>query len=278
MTKKVILITGSSRGIGRKTAIALAKKGHVVYATMRNPEACIPFDEENLVIRALDVTVPETIQAVVDEIIQSHHRIDVVINNAGYGLLSPVELVTDEEMQQQFDVNVFGVVRVIQAAIPHMQRQKSGQIINISSIAGIVSNPALGVYAATKHALEAMSASLATTVFPWNIKVTVIEPGPVDTEFAELMPLGQKLQEDSPYQAFAKKYQKRLIGILHEGQPSEEVAELVAKVVEMDNPDFRYQTSERLHDLAKQFVKDPSGNEWVEEQKRNLAEWFPEKE
>ncbi|NGX43814.1 MAG: 3-oxoacyl-[acyl-carrier-protein] reductase FabG [Chlamydiae bacterium] len=275
MEQKVILLTGSSRGLGKATAIALAKENHKVYATMRNPSVVTDFDDvPNITLQQLDVTDNASIEAAVAEIIENEKRIDVVINNAGYALFSPVEMATERETFDQFNVNVFGVLRVMQRVLPQMRQQKSGHIINISSIAGIVSNPGLGIYCATKHAIEAISASLASTVFPWNIKVTVVQPGPTATNFFESMAIGSRLQESNPYEAFAKRYQERFSKIIQEGQPPEEVAELIASIIRMENPDFRYQTSPRLEELATRFVTDPTGNIWVNEQKENFSDWF----
>jgi retinol dehydrogenase-8 len=280
MKKKVILITGSSRGIGKLTAIKLAEEGHKVYATMRQPSRCDWFEgisnelKENIILKTLDVTDDETIQNVVSEIINTEGCIDVAVNNAGYGLFTPIELADIEEVKHQFDVNVYGVLRVTQAVLPHMRQQKSGHIINMSSIAGIVSNPGLGIYCGTKHALEAISESLAATVFPWNIKVTVIEPAATATEFADVMALGSKLKEENPYSKFNELYQKRMIDLIKEGQPPQEIADLISDVIRMKNPDFRYQTNERGQNIAKGFIVDPKGNKWINDIKENFSEWL----
>jgi NAD(P)-dependent dehydrogenase (short-subunit alcohol dehydrogenase family) len=280
MGGKVVLLTGSSRGIGRATAIALAQQGHKVYATMRRPSASTDFTDvseeirQNIFIKPLDVQDKGSIESAVSEILDKENRLDVAINNAGYALFGPIEMVTDEEVYQQFDVNVFGVIRVIRAVLPQMRRQKSGHIINISSIAGIVGNPGLGVYCATKHAIEALSSSLAATVYPWNIKVSVIEPGSTNTEFCELMTVGSKLRKENPYSNFCGRYRERMVNILKEGQPPEEIAELIGSIINRENPDFRYQSSPRLKEVAKQFVTDPSGNAWITDQKEKFGNWF----
>lgn len=271
---QVILVTGASRGIGKLTALELAKRGHKVYATMRNP-ASFKEHHKNFVVRYLDVNDILSIQLVIEEMILKEKRVDVVINNAGYGLLSPVDAATDEEIMRQFQVNLFGVIRVIREALPHMRRERKGRIINLSSIAGLVSNPGLGWYCASKHALEAMSASLASTVFPWNIEVVVVEPGATDTEFADVLDLGGKKVDRSPvYGDFNEKYQQKLKNALAEGQPPQEVALLIANIVEESKPHFRYQTSKRGEETARQFIIDPTGDQWLNEQKRSLKEWL----
>ncbi|ADI38305.1 Estradiol 17-beta-dehydrogenase 1 [Waddlia chondrophila 2032/99] len=268
MESQVVLITGSSRGIGRLTALELSRRGHRVYATMRNPEPI-----ENVHVERLDVTDEKSIAEAVSNLIEKEGRLDCVINNAGYGLLSPVDTATDDEIMKQFDVNLFGVIRVIREVLPQMRKQKSGKIINISSVVGVVSNPAMGWYSATKHALEAVSASLASTVFPWNIYVSVVQPGSTATEFAANL----KLEEgggNSPYGDFSKKHQERMKNILTDGQPPEEVAELIADVVEDPKPHFRYQTSERAKQIVSQFVVDPSGDQWLNQQKETFKGWI----
>ena len=277
MEQKVILITGASRGIGKCTSLALAHKGYKVYATMRNP----PGEEVErypaggfLKTLRMDVTIQEEIDAAVARILNEEERIDVLLNNAGYGLYAPVELATEEEVQQVFAVNVFGVLRLIRAVLPSMRERKQGHIINISSIAGIVSNPGVGVYCATKHALEALSASLAATVFPWGIKVTVVEPGTTATEFADVMPVGERLAGTNPYQNFTTKHLDQMREAVKDGQDPHEIADLIAKIVETTHPDFRYQTSARLQETAKKFVVDPSGNDWLKQQIDKFSDWY----
>jgi NAD(P)-dependent dehydrogenase (short-subunit alcohol dehydrogenase family) len=273
MEKKVILITGSSRGIGRLTALELASRGHCVIGTMRKPVSFGQFSDL-LTVKRLDVTDRNSIKTAIHEIIEEEGRLDVVVNNAGYGLLAPVEIVSEEEMMQQFDVNVYGAMRVVQEALPQMREQKNGHVINVSSIAGISSNPCLGWYCATKHALEALSASLAATVFQWNIQVSVIQPASTATEFAEELNLAKRALEDNPYGDFAIRYQKRMENLIKEGQPPQEVAELIADVIESPSPHFRYQTSPRARELASQFVVDPSGDRWLDQQKETFSSWL----
>ena len=247
---------------------------------MRPPSTSKDFsDQESHVkdlihILSLDVADQSSISRVIETILEAEERIDVLVNNAGYGLYAPVELATEDEIARQFDVNVFGPLRLIRSVLPSMRRQMSGHIINISSIGGIVSNPGLGIYNATKHALEAISASLAATVFPWNIKVTVIQPGATATEFAEVMPVGQALAKDNPYKSFCEKHREHMRKILKEGQDPQEVASLIVDIIESEKPDFRYQTSKRIQETAKNIVVDPSGNQWLSQQKDLYSDWF----
>ncbi len=274
MKKKVAIVTGSSRGIGRATAEELAKKGYQVYATMRTPEKTSPFVSPNIEVKKLDVTMDEDVQKTVEDIIRKEGQIDVLINNAGYGLMGPIEETSMEQIQKQYDVNLFGVIRMLHAVLPHMRQQKSGHVINISSIVGIVSNAGLGIYSSTKFALEAISASLAATVFPWNIKVTVVQPGPVATDFAEGTEKGSQLGSDSPYSAFVENYAKQLHANLAEGQSPNEVAQLIAKILETPNPLFRYQTHETVTQKVEEFIADPTGTTWLKEQTALFSDWF----
>jgi NAD(P)-dependent dehydrogenase (short-subunit alcohol dehydrogenase family) len=272
-SNKVAIITGSSRGIGKETAIALANRGYTVYATMRNPQPIHRENDQlpgNIIEAPMDVTDTHSIQALVEKVTENEGRIDLLVNNAGYGLFGLVEQVDMEEVQKQFDVNVYGIIRMMQAVLPIMRNQKGGRIINMSSISGVVSNPCLGIYSGTKHAVEAISASVASTVFPWNIKVSVIEPGPVATEFA--MNVTEKSQPavDDHYSSFVTKYREAFTQRIAEGQDPRVIGELVAHVAEEERPHFRYQTSERLENLTAKFVVDRTGDAMIKDMEAPL--------
>ena len=171
--QKVVLISGATSGIGLATAKAFQEKGWKVWVGYRK---YVP-DElkhlENVSFCPLDVTDDRLVRAAIEAILKQDGRIDALINNAGYGLVGPEECVTLEEVQHLFDVNFFGAFRLIQAVLPTMRQQRSGHIINISSGVGIYSLPGLGLYSASKFALEGMSESLAATLSHWNIKVSM---------------------------------------------------------------------------------------------------------
>lgn len=262
---KVIIITGASRGIGKVTANHLSQLGHRVYGTMRTPQEI----GDGIEVKRLDVTDSTSIEACVSEVLNAEGRIDALINNAGFGLFSPVELVSDEEMQAQFDVNVFGLVRVCQAVIPTMREQKSGRIVNISSIAGIVSNPSVGIYSATKHAVEAISGSLAVSLAPWNIQVCSVEPGATATEFADSMMIGKRASEPNPYSSMSSTHLQNLKEALEAGQPVEEVAKVIAEATLSEKAALRYPTSERVLGIMEQFLIEPSGRQAIEDQISN---------
>ncbi len=177
-----VLVTGSSSGIGRMTAEVFARNGWRVYATARNPDDVSDLAEMGMETPPLDVTDGEQIRNVV-ELIAEEGTVDAVVNNAGYGQMGAIEEVPTDSVESQFEVNVYGPHRVARAALPYMREQGDGTIINVSSVAGQVSLPGMGVYAGSKHALEAMTDALRAEVDGFGIDVALIEPGPVETSF-----------------------------------------------------------------------------------------------
>jgi NAD(P)-dependent dehydrogenase (short-subunit alcohol dehydrogenase family) len=180
----IIVITGASSGIGKATARLFVDKGWNVVATMRNPAAEKDLKESaRLKLVALDVQDPASPRAAVAEAIKAFGRIDVWLNNAGYGAFGPVEAGTPEQIRRQFDVNVFGLIACVQAVAPHFRANKAGVLINVSSIGGIMTVPAFSVYNATKFAVEGLSEGLWYELGSFGIRVKVIEPGAIKTEF-----------------------------------------------------------------------------------------------
>ena len=177
------LITGVSRGIGKALAEAALARGDTVVGTVREGEPQIARGQGIFHCLTLEILDPKAIETTVLRAFELAGHLDVVVNNAGYGLLSPVEDVSDAEMARLFEVNVFGPLRVIRAALPRLRAQRSGHIINITSIAGRAPNAGSGVYAATKAALEGLSQSLSQEVGPLGIKVTAVAPGAFRTDF-----------------------------------------------------------------------------------------------
>ncbi len=193
-TRKVVLITGASSGLGKAAARLFAARGHQVYAAARRVDAMQ--DElapRGIVPVAVDVTKPDDNQRVVDQIMDAEGRIDVLVNNAGFGLYGSVEDVPIEDARYQFDVNLFGLADLTQRVLPHMRSQQSGRIINTSSMGGKIFTPLGAWYHATKHALEGWSDCLRIETAPFGIQVVVIEPGGVKTEFADVV--GRQLQK-----------------------------------------------------------------------------------
>jgi NAD(P)-dependent dehydrogenase (short-subunit alcohol dehydrogenase family) len=186
-TPKTWFITGASTGLGEALATLLLEKGERVAATFRQPPQVDEFTKKNpgqsLGVLA-DMTNAEQVKAAVQQAIDTFGRLDVVVNNAGYGSLGSIEEITEEETQRQFDVNVFGPLRVIRAALPHLRVQKSGNILNITSVGGLLGLAHAGIYNGSKFALEGLGESLAAQLTPLGIHVTNVEPGPFRTKWA----------------------------------------------------------------------------------------------
>jgi NAD(P)-dependent dehydrogenase (short-subunit alcohol dehydrogenase family) len=177
------LITGVSRGLGKALAEAALARGDTVIGTVRDGDPLIAKGAGVFHRLSLDMRDPQAIEAVAARTLELVDRLDVVVNNAGHGLLGPIESVSDAEMTSLFETNVFGPVRLIRAVLPRLRAQRSGHIINITSIAGRAPNPGSGVYAATKAALEGLSKALSHELAPLGIKVTAVAPGAFRTDF-----------------------------------------------------------------------------------------------
>ncbi|GAB6165261.1 oxidoreductase [Thermostilla marina] len=185
MDTRVAWVTGASAGIGRAVAAALTDAGFHVYASARRTARLAELESARITPLPLDVTDPDAVVRAASQIEQERGRIDVLVNNAGYGLYGTIEGCSEEEIRRQFDVNVFGLGRVTRAALPIMRRQEAGRIINIASVVGKLALPFAGWYSATKHAVEAISDALRLETSPFGIRVIVIEPGAIKTEFDE---------------------------------------------------------------------------------------------
>ncbi|MDP5170483.1 MAG: oxidoreductase [Bacteroidia bacterium] len=239
MSSPIFLITGCSTGFGRELAQVAATHGAKVVGTLRKEsqiaelEALAPGKIKGIL---LDVTNPEQVLAGVAETIALHGRIDVLVNNAGYGSLGPIEAIDEAEMQRQFDVNVFGPVRLIKAVLPHMRKQRSGHILNITSIAGLSGFPGTGIYNGSKFALEGIGEALYYDVKPLGIKVTNVEPGPFRTDWAGRSATfyGEELED---YQNTAVKNVKAIANVSGNqiGDPHK-AAQAMYALTTMDNP------------------------------------------
>ncbi len=207
MGQKIALVSGASSGMGKATAELLAANGYYVFAMARRMERLEQMRCEQIEPVWMDVTDTKSVRAAVEHVIASKGRIDVLVNSAGYGQLGAIECVSMEAAHQQFEVNVFGYARLIQAVLPHMRREKSGRIINITSILGKISIPGFGWYAASKHAVEALSEALRGEVMGFGIDVIVMAPGFIKTEF------GTKQSALLEAVAHPPAYQKLLAGV-----------------------------------------------------------------
>lgn len=197
---KVILITGASSGIGYDAAETLAKQGHRVYAAARRLELMEPLKSLGVQVMRMDVTDEESMQEGVRTVIQSEGRIDVLVNNAGYGFFGAIETVPMEDARRQLEVNVFGLARLTQLVLPHMRKQGSGRIINTSSIAGKMVFYMGGWYNVTKYSVEAFSDALRMEMKPFGIDVVMIEPGAIKTDWGIIA--AKHLKESSAGSAY----------------------------------------------------------------------------
>jgi NAD(P)-dependent dehydrogenase (short-subunit alcohol dehydrogenase family) len=185
--KKTILITGTSSGIGKATALYFAERDWNVIATMRSPEKGTELTRlDNVLVARLDVQQPETITAAIGQGIDRFGQVDVLVNNAGYGEFGVFEAATEEQVRSQFEVNVFGVMNTIRTLLPHLRERKQGMIINISSGAGRFTLPMLSLYASSKFALEGFSEALSFELAALNIVVKIVEPGGTHTNFTNV--------------------------------------------------------------------------------------------
>ena len=240
--KKVWLITGSSTGFGRELAEEALAQGYRVVATARKPEVLADLVEkfpETACAVKMDVTKPDEVRAAIAEAVKEFGRVDVLVNNAGYGLIGAVEEATEAQFRHQFETNVFGAVDVMKAVLPQMREQKNGHILNVSSVGGFIAFPSAGYYTATKFALEAFSEAIAAEAAHHGIKVTIVEPGAFRTDFSgrSLAVSENRMAEIYPSTDF-------FLGWLQENdgkQPGDprKAAQAMIKAVESENPPMR---------------------------------------
>ena len=245
--QKVSIITGSSSGIGSETALMFARNGYVTYATMRTPEKGVliknAVEKENLPIKVvqLDVTDDKSLKNAIDHVTSEDGRIDVLVNNAGYGLVGALEELSIEEIMAQYETNFFGLVRVIQAVLPTMRKQRSGRILNLSSGAGLFGYPGGSAYVSTKFAVEGLSESIAYELEPFGIKVILIEPGYVKTNFANSMLIAKKAQDPtSSYSQMMQRIAASSNELAKSGSSAELVANVILDAATNPNPRLRY--------------------------------------
>ena len=243
MSESVALVTGASSGIGKATALRLATLGFTVYAAARRVERMSDLADHGIRVESLDVTDDGSMVAVVEKIVSEQGRIDVLVNNAGYGSYGAVEDVPIAEARRQFDVNVFGLARLTQLVLPHMRAQRDGYIVNISSMGGKIWEPLGGWYHAAKFAVEGLSDCLRAEVAEFGIKVVVVEPGSITSEWATISADNlEAMSTDTPYRDQAKLIAQGLRRSDTSFLASEPdvVAEAIGKAVQRAKPRTRY--------------------------------------
>ena len=245
----VAVVTGSSSGIGLATSLALARNGYLTYATMRNlakrDSIQSTAEKQHLSIRTvqLDVTDENSVKNAIQSILSESGRIDLLVNNAGYGLTGALEDIRIDEIRALYETNLFGVIRVTQAVLPTMRKQGSGRIINISSGAGRIGYPGGSAYVSSKFALEGLSESMAYEIEQFGIRTVLVEPGFVRTNFGENIVITKKAQDpNSPYsrmmmQMKSSSYRRRMI---ENASDADLVASVVVEAATAKEPNLRY--------------------------------------
>ena len=243
--EKVALVTGSSSGIGFETALSLARENYFTYASMRNTSKAGKIQEiakkENLNLKVieLDIDKEDSIKSAVKKIQEQKGRIDVLVNNAGYGLFGCLEDITMEELKAQFQTNFFGVVSLIQEIAPIMRKQGSGIIVNVSSVAGRIGFPGTPAYISSKFALEGLSECMRYELSPFGIKTIIIEPGVIQTNFFSSMKVAYG-KPGSPYKEITEKVMNGVKMMAEMGTPPVEVAKTIMKAIKTAEPLPRY--------------------------------------
>ena len=269
--QQIALITGSSSGIGFETSLLLARNGIYTYATMRNlsksqeilditKKECLP-----LKVLTLDVTDEKSTQKAIDMVMYEQNRIDILVNNAGYSLVGALEQISMDEIKEEFETNFFGIIKLIQKVLPLMRKQRSGRIINVSSLAGRIGLPIASAYVSSKFALEGLSESLKYEVQDFGIYVILIEPGVIKTNFIKNLKIGKQVitsengdvntsSADLPYAEITQKRISAFKPRFEKGSSPKEVADTILEAVTSDKPKFRYivgQDASKLMDIRK---------------------------
>jgi len=244
--EKVAVVTGTSSGIGFETSLALAREGYFTYATMRDTTKSDKIKEiaqkENLKISILELDVDDekSVKSAIAQILDQKQRIDVLVNNAGWGLWGCVEDVSVDEFKEQFETNFFSIIRLIQEVAPAMRKQGSGTIVNVSSVVGRIGFPASPAYISSKFALEGLSESLRFEFAPFGVDVIIIEPGVIKTNFMKNMKMAKKSELDTVYKDITTKVVSGVKMMAEMGTPPKEVANTIVKAIKDKKPLPRY--------------------------------------
>lgn len=256
--EKVAVVTGSSSGIGQEIALKLARNDFLTYATMRNPKKGEYLkslaDKEKLSLKVvqLDVTDERSVKNAIQSITTEASTIDLLVNNAGYGLGGAFEDLELEEIKDQFETNLFGLIRTTQAVLPIMRKQKSGIIVNISSGAGRMGYPSRSAYVSTKFAVEGLTESMSYELEPFGIKVVLVEPGFVKSKFSQAMVNAKKSQDpNSPYLHLMQKMTTINTQLERNGSTPDDVANIVLTSSSSKNPNLRYLVGRDIEEWVK---------------------------
>jgi len=243
--EKVAIVTGSSSGIGYETALALARDGFYTFATVRNPKKADKIlqvakkENLNIEIIELDVDDEKSISAAIEKILSKKQRIDVLVNSAGWGLFGSVEDVSMKDFRAQFETNFFGIISIIQKVAPIMRKQGAGVIVNVSSVAGRIGFPGSPAYISSKFALEGLSESIRYELGQFGVKIIIIEPGVIKTNFFSSMKIAEP-KPDSPYKEITEKVIMGVKMMAELGTPPSKVATTILDAVKEENPRPRY--------------------------------------
>ena len=249
--QRTVLITGATDGLGKAAALLLAEKGYRVFAAGRSVEKRAELDrlasQKKLPLESLELDVCDdrSVNRAVQQVLQNAGAIDVLINNAGIGMMAVVEELKSEDLRRVYETNIFGVLRVTKAVLPHMRERRQGRILMLSSVAGILTPPLYGAYSSSKHALEALSNALRLEMYPFHIEVVLIEPGYILTNFQQAArELAQSYVEGSASSPYAKIYSSAIEGASSSRKASkttpEDCAAVILHAIEASHPKARY--------------------------------------
>lgn len=253
--RKVVLITGASSGIGKRVATYLHERGFIVYGTSRNPEKVTDVSFSMLALDVLDV---DSIEKAIQFVVEKENRIDVVINNAGKGLMGALEDIPTDEIRNGFEINFFGVIEMIKAVLPIMRKQQSGLIINVTSLAGYSGLPFRGAYSSSKGALEIVSESINMEVKQFGVRVTTIAPGSFATNIAS----GRyytPVYENSAYKEVYSKSLDIANQYVNSGLSPDIMAKFIEKIIQKKNPNIHYKVAgfmEKFSVVLKRILPD----------------------
>jgi NAD(P)-dependent dehydrogenase (short-subunit alcohol dehydrogenase family) len=271
---KSVLITGSSKGIGLETALKFGRAGYKVFATMRNPEKASAFKQKikneslDIIVLKMDVDSDASVKQCIENLIQKYGSVDILVNNAGIERHGSIEEMSMGDFQAVMNTNYFGVLRCTKALLPQMRQNKKGCIINVASVSGHISNSPLGAYAASKYALEAISEALAQEVKPFNVKVTIIEPGIINTDMAADISVN-----DVSIYPHSKRQAGLFVAALKTPTPPTLVADKILEVAENNNWKLRHPVGPD----AEPFIAwraSMSDEQWVDWNAASDEDWY----